>query len=162
VRRRWFGGQAIGNVTLDHCDDPLRRLGRFEPARNQRCRDVVRQIAGRDPRASLGERGVVHREGVGQDDIGSAEILALAQDFSERRIDLDRRDRRAALQQRARQGAGAGADLDDVCSFFRRAESRDASRRGAVGQEVLAEAFLRAQAARCEQRARVIRWCGRP
>jgi hypothetical protein len=60
----------------------------------------------------------------------------------------------AGLQQCLGEDARARADLDEVGDPGLDARGGDAARGGPVGEEVLAEPFLRSNAARRKQRAR--------
>jgi hypothetical protein len=118
---------------------------------------VVWEISRDVPGFAAAERGEVELQGVGLHDLRAAQIVALAQDGDEVGIDFQCGDARARFDERGRERARAGADLEDafavrVGDAFER-EPCDAMRRRGVHQEVLAEAFLRPQPACVQQRA---------
>ena len=60
-------------------------------------------------------------------------------------VALDRDDRRAGIEQRAGQAAGAGADFIDRCAFERPGDRGDPRQQLAVEDEILAERLARAE-----------------
>src|SRR4051812_11981611 len=111
-------------------------------------RYVVGQV-GDDPGAFAAEqRTRIEMLGVGMHDLEPARITP--GDIVERRqrafVALDRDDAPGAeRQQRARQPAGTGADLDDGRTFERTRGARYSGGEVEVEQEVLAERFARRQ-----------------
>ena len=63
----------------------------------------------------------------------------LGQRGGQGRVDLDGPHARADFQERQRQGAEAGADLDDLVAFFDAASRNDLAHRARVVHEVLAQ-----------------------
>ena len=89
--------------------------------------------------------------------MAAREVDPLAQNCDELGIDLERRNRRAAGEQRPRQRSRSSAGFEDGKRPALDAKFRDAIRRRTVHEEVLTETFLGPQSARREQRARMRR-----
>ena len=116
-----------------------------EPGDQQRGRDVVGQVGDDARRCAAEMRARIERRARRRRSTVEAAGIARG-DLRERRdravVALDRDDApRALREQRARQSAGPGADLDHVDAVERAGGARDAGGEIEVEQEVLAERF---------------------
>ena len=102
--------------------------------------DVVGQVADHPQRRAcgVGQRGEVDLQHVGLDYLHP---FALAPARGQVAVELDHRQRAAALEQRLGQRAQAGPDLDQRLAGPRRDGPHDGVDHGRIGQEMLAEAL---------------------
>ena len=140
------------NQTFDHL--ALQRqhhAGEAAALRQRRCqdrrRDVVGQVANQNCRRTrTQERGEVHRQHVGFDDVDLRQRRELrAQPLSEISIHLDQPDFVGALDKQLRQGPQAGTDLDDAFGVWA-GKPHDALGNLRIGEEVLPEPLPRVPA----------------
>ena len=137
---------AIDDLLLQHEMHVGDGGARFEQVKEQRRRDVVRQVAADAKRRSAAvQGGEVDVEHVGLvDDEFAGPCRALPQQPGEVAVDLDDLEALAALEEGQGQRAAPRADLDDAFAGLR-VDRRDDSREDArVMQEMLAEALARA------------------
>ena len=141
---------ALGHLALEHqCErvEPRRPVVGRQPPDQERGADIVGQV-GDDPRRTVDFRTRIDPHRVALDDFQPAAAL---RDERIKRLDaamilLDGDDLlRPVREQRARQAARSGSDLDHGDAVERPRRPRDAVDEIEIEQEILAERFLGAQ-----------------
>src|SRR5436190_21282894 len=138
------GDQALGGLALEHQGQALILSDPLDPPDEERRGGVVGEV-GDDLAGWLRKRRWIEFERVGGDDL---EVLGigrskLAQRCQTAPVVLDRDDPAcAAAQQRPRQTAWTGADLDNRCMVEPTGCPRDPARQVEVEQEILTETFV--------------------
>ena len=142
------GGEAIGDLLLEHHGQALELRGPRLPFEEQLRGDVVGQV-GDDLGRSGHDARFVDLEGVGRDHAKATGEVAgeLVEGREATPVALDGDDLdRARRQQLARQAAGPGADLEHPPAVQRARRADDAADQVAIVQEVLAQRSGRADA----------------
>ena len=103
---------SFGHLALDEIDG-TRRARVLQRVKEDRCRDVVRHVAGEEE-LGTGDLAEVHLEHVALDDFDVAGVaITVSQVRHEVSIQLDRNHALRAAHEQVGQCAAAGADLDD-------------------------------------------------
>ena len=143
-RRPRAAADPLGDLALDHHDEPREEVGAPRERPDHRRRRLVGEVRDegdgrRDPGFGEGRRRV-DVEGVRLDDAERVAAELLPEARGEARVDLDREDPEAAREEGPRQGAAPGADLDDPAPGRRAERVDDPGRRPRAREEVLTEA----------------------
>jgi hypothetical protein len=140
------GGEPVGDLRLHHDEDPLEARQVLEGGEQDRHGHVVREVRHERRRRLAGQEARVGKShGVRLDDLeaprgGRRELGdGLRQCGRQRRVDLDRDDVRLGLQQRERERAETGTDLEDPLARADARGAHDAANGSGVVHEVLAE-----------------------
>ena len=140
-----LGGEALGDLPLEHQGQAFVAARFVEPAQQQRGRDVVRQIGDDLARRGHQVRDVDSQRIAFDDRQPAGESgFEFAQRGDAALVAFDRGDVLGTFQQqRSGETAGAGADLDDVGVIERRSLAGDAARQIEIEQEILAKRLTR-------------------
>jgi len=155
--------QAIGVLLLHQQDGAAHHVALLEQPLEDRCGDVVGNVAddgepvGLMPRGDLGQIDL-EEIGVHQLEAGDR-IQLLAEQLDQPVVHLDRDHARRAGREVSGQRAGSGADLDHHVVIANARLLDDALGEVGAREEVLAEALARAQAAAGERHLEP-RWLG--
>ena len=149
------GGDPVRHLLLEHQGHGGGLERSCEPVDEQGGGDVIGEV-GDDPDGKAGrvlghEGGLVHLHGVGanDDEPTFGDVDERPQQFDEAGIALHRHDLGDAfVQQRARQAAGAGPDLQHGRTLQRAGQAGDLAGEVQVEQEMLAEALVRRETVR--------------